>query len=526
MAHNRTPMADVEDDDTFWNGTPGAARRPAAAVRRARLPDGHLRAAGAVRRRDARAVHRRGRAAARRPSPARVARSTAFSRRPPRGSRAPRRASGSRGELRIAASSRRVGDESVERGVVGQAEPAQASGAGRRRAAACRWRRSRRPPRSPPTPRPTPRRARCRRARARDRASRGRSAGPPGRTAASAVPWATLPRVPIEWPSAWTSPTPVPLAWPTPARCEASSICERASRSEPSATARRSHVPTVRMTPSAIASANGFGLADRSDSSEWVIASIPVAAVTAGGRPTVRPGSRMVVTGSSDGMADVVLAPDLLVGDDREAVRLGAGAGRRRDRDDRAGRASGPGRRTRAPRPAGRWPPARSMRLGRVHRRSAADRHDDRARQPERRAGAAAPRSTVAAAGFGSTSSKTAGREAGRRERVDDRIDDPGPPDARIGHDEGARAAGRGDHLGESLDRPDPEQDPVAQDHLELAVGQARHRDDLERPCRSRCRAGPSASAGSRPSGTSARSSARRGSRRPRPRRSRARRGR
>ena len=55
------------------------------------------------------------------------------------------------------------------------------------------------------------------------------------------------------------------------------------------------------MTPSAIASANGFGLADRSDSSEWVIASIPVAAVAAGGRPTVRAGSRIVATGRSDG---------------------------------------------------------------------------------------------------------------------------------------------------------------------------------------------------------------------------------
>ena len=69
----------------------------------------------------------------------------------------------------------------------------------------------------------------------------------------------------------------------------------------PSATAARSQSPTVRMTPSAIASANGFGLADRSDSSEWVIASIPVAAVAAGGRPTVRAGSRIVATGSSDG---------------------------------------------------------------------------------------------------------------------------------------------------------------------------------------------------------------------------------
>ena len=65
--------------------------------------------------------------------------------------------------------------------------------------------------------------------------------------------------------------------------------------------ARAATSPIVRMTPSAIASANGFGLADRSDSSEWVIASIPVAAVAAGGRPTVRAGSRIVATGSSDG---------------------------------------------------------------------------------------------------------------------------------------------------------------------------------------------------------------------------------
>ncbi len=71
--------------------------------------------------------------------------------------------------------------------------------------------------------------------------------------------------------------------------------------SEPSATARRSHVAIVRMTPSATASANGLGLADRSDSSEWVIASMPVAAVAAGGNPTVSAGSRIVATGSTDG---------------------------------------------------------------------------------------------------------------------------------------------------------------------------------------------------------------------------------
>ena len=44
----------------------GGAGRQAAALRRARLPDGHLGAAGAVRRRDARALRRRGEAAHRR----------------------------------------------------------------------------------------------------------------------------------------------------------------------------------------------------------------------------------------------------------------------------------------------------------------------------------------------------------------------------------------------------------------------------------------------------------------------------
>jgi alkanesulfonate monooxygenase SsuD/methylene tetrahydromethanopterin reductase-like flavin-dependent oxidoreductase (luciferase family) len=38
MAHNRTPLAEVADDDTFWNGTP-RDRGPAAAGRRPRLPD-------------------------------------------------------------------------------------------------------------------------------------------------------------------------------------------------------------------------------------------------------------------------------------------------------------------------------------------------------------------------------------------------------------------------------------------------------------------------------------------------------
>ena len=60
-------------------------------------------------------------------------------------------------------------------------------------------------------------------------------------------------------------------------------------------------MPTVRMTWSASASAYGFGLADRSDSMEWVMASMPVAAVVAAGRPTVSAGSRIVQAGRTDG---------------------------------------------------------------------------------------------------------------------------------------------------------------------------------------------------------------------------------
>ncbi len=62
MAHNKTPLQRRERHDVLERDA-GAARRPAAALHGARLPDVHLRAAGAVRRRDARALHRRGRAA-------------------------------------------------------------------------------------------------------------------------------------------------------------------------------------------------------------------------------------------------------------------------------------------------------------------------------------------------------------------------------------------------------------------------------------------------------------------------------
>ena len=50
MAHNRTPLADVADDDTFWNGTSEQLAERLRPVRQAGLPDRHLGAARAVRR--------------------------------------------------------------------------------------------------------------------------------------------------------------------------------------------------------------------------------------------------------------------------------------------------------------------------------------------------------------------------------------------------------------------------------------------------------------------------------------------
>ena len=119
--------------------------------------------------------------------------------------------------MRIAASSRASRDELVDGGVVGEAERAQ-----RRPLADVAQElvdgadRGARPPVASDL--------RGRRDAERDADQRQlaiarpevEARAPPGRTVASAVPWASRPRVPIAWPSAWTSPTPVPLAWPTP----------------------------------------------------------------------------------------------------------------------------------------------------------------------------------------------------------------------------------------------------------------------------------------------------------------------
>ena len=78
---------------------------------------------------------------------------------------------------------------------------------------------------------------------------------------------------------------------------------------DPSSTATGSHEATVRITWSAMPSANGFGFRDSRLSSEWVIASTPVAAVTSGGTPTVSSGSRIATRGWTDGWPTYPLRP-------------------------------------------------------------------------------------------------------------------------------------------------------------------------------------------------------------------------
>ena len=165
-------------------------------------------------------------------------------------------------------------------------------------------------------------------------------------------------------------------------------------------------------------------------------------------------------------------------------------------------------------------------RLGRVHRRSAADRDDDRAGQAEvaQAAGAALD-----------------GR--GRRVRLDlveDRRSAGRPRRGRRGPARRSRPHGRPDRSrrrpashrprrpprGVARSRPTPNSTRLRSVISKLPIGEACHISGPRPRVDRSCRAGPSASAGSRTRGTSARSSRRRGSRRSRPRRSRARRGR
>ncbi len=308
------------------------------------------------------------------------------------------------------------------------------------------------------------------------------------------------------------------------------SICERASRSDAVGDRPREPLadrPDRPGTPSP--RRTGSGSRDSFDSIEWVIASTPVAAVAAGGSPTVRAGSRIVQTGSTRRVADIVLASGDLVGDDAERVAFGPGPGGRRDGDDRAARvevltviAEGEDIAT--------VDGVQRDDLGRIDGRSAAHRHDDRA------PGSRMPRGRRSRAGWrpcrGSARPRRTRRPssppASRTARTRSITPDATTPGIRDDEDlSPAGAADRGDQLGERLDRARP------RTGRGRAAG-ARSCDppatassaDLQHGVRSTCRAGPSASAGSRRRGTSARSSRRPGSRRSRPRRSRARRDR
>ena len=160
------------------------------------------------------------------------------------------------------------------------------------------------------------------------------------------------------------------------------SICERASRSVPSATARRSQRSTVRMTPIAI------GLGERVRVRRQERLERMGHRVDAGGRRDDRrqPDGQARIEDrrlrQQAGMADVALASGRLVRDHAEAVGLGPGPRGRRDRDE------GPaGRQVRAvvlevP-DRHRIHRQQVQRLGGIHRRTAADRDDDRAVQPE-----------------------------------------------------------------------------------------------------------------------------------------------
>ena len=196
MEHNRTPMARVADDDTFWNGTPEQIAERLRPYVELGFRTVISRAAGAVRRRDVRALHRRGQAArrrrleafryrrpGRRPGSVLIAsRATRTSPSMPISVRrlaipdAGRRAVGG-GRVADRGVVERVGDELVDRRLV--PSPSERSvgrwPTSRRSLSMARWRRRRPSPRLGASRR---RRARSRPGRAPGRESRGRSQGP------------------------------------------------------------------------------------------------------------------------------------------------------------------------------------------------------------------------------------------------------------------------------------------------------------------------------------------------------------
>ncbi len=144
-------------------------------------------------------------------------------------------------------------------------------------------------------------------------------------------------------------------------------------------------------------------------------------------------------------------------------------------------------------------------RLRGVHRRPAADRDDDRVRQPE------GPEAGCAALDGGRGGVRLDVGEHVARDAGSGEIDRgcgwtiARSPDSRIGHHERARATGRRRPPQGVARRRQRRRRPGCAGSISIDRSARRVTRRSRRPCRSRCRAGPSASAGSRTSGTSAR---------------------
>ena len=222
-------------------------------------------------------------------------------------------------------------------------------------------------------------------------------------------------------------------------------------------------------------------------------------------------------------MADVVLAADLLVGDDRERVRLRARPGGRRDRDDRPAGRQVRAVVLRAPRQAARSRRTASIALAASIAEPPPIATTTVIVEPERARSAAAPRSTVAPRRGSARPRRSSTVDAAAGPRRSTRSATPAattPGSVTMNAREPPAAA---TSSGSRAIAPDPEPHAVAQRRSRSAGRPAAVIAAGPRgPGRRSCRGGPSASAGSRTRGTSARSSRRRGSRRSRPRRSRA----
>ena len=289
--------------------------------------------------------------------------------------------------------------------------------------------------------------------------------------------------MPIAWPRAWTRPTPVPLAWPTPARCEA--IEHLRARLEVRAVRDRPRQPRRDGPDDAERHRLGERVrVARQERFERVGHGVDPGR---GGRGRRQADGQRRVEDRRDReqrrVADVVLAPGVLVGDDRRSeLRLGAGPGRRRHRDDRADPASGPA------------PSYSSSQTGRVvggaevdapWPRPSTSRHRPATTtvpsSPKSRQ-AAAPRSTVDGSPGSARPRRTArsSRPAAAR-TLEDAVDDA-RPDGRPGRSRRRRARHRplATTSGSRSMAPTPKQDAIAQDDLERPVGQAASLSDLQ----------------------------------------------